>query len=214
MVTELVKPSLFRWSNYAHPKKGGIMKRQILSITLFSLLLSGVNLSAQSRVVYEVSYGDVTPNRYAKKDIREFRAFQRDVDRFTKAVQKEQVRKAKKIKRDILHQMRNEIQDTRQKIKFVKRNSKSDYGLRNKKDRYSKRHSNAYLSSRDLRQLNRRLENQIEILFKLENLYLNKSYRFYKQARKHESLMYDFERTLKADINHSFKDYRNRYRNG
>ncbi len=205
-----------------NPKKGGTMKRKTVLITLFSLFIGIGSLLAQRGISFQVSYkSGYTPGKYADKDIREFREFQKDVDRFSRAVQREQVSKARKIKSEIVYQMRSEIRDTRQKIRLVKRDLEgySNHGLRKKGSRkrynynkYSKRGSYSYYTYKDLKRLNQRLEKQTKILFKLENLYLDRSYRFYKQARKHESLMYDFEKTLKADISYSLKDYRNRNR--
>ena len=191
----------------------------MLLITLFSLVTGIGTVTAQKGITFQVSYNsDYSPRSYANKDIREYHAFQRDVIDFSKAVNRDKVRKARRIKKELLKRMRNEIKDTQQKIRYVER--ELDYPFRdelNKKGRrlnaYSKRSGNRSNEElRYLRYLEKQFASQKKILHRLERMNLGGGREFFYQARQHEILIQDFEATLKADINFSFKEYRNRNR--
>ena len=115
--------------------------------------------------------------------------------------------------------MRSEIKDTQQKIRFTKR--ELDYPFGNglhkkgrKTNEYSKRNGNNNNNNelRYLRALEKQFTAQKRILNRLEYMNLDGGRKFSQQARQHEILIQDFEAILKADINFSFKEYRNRNR--
>lgn len=195
------------------------MKRKMLLLTLLTLFVITGNVNAQNGISFQVNYySDTNPKAYASNDIREFHAFQRDVADFSRAIHRDRVRKAKHIKRDVLRRMKDEIKDTRSKIRYAKKDLRynSYEGLhhkRSKKSRYSKRSGGYYFDERRIKALNRQLRIQRNILYKLETMHLSNGRNFHSTARKHELLMIEFEEILKADISHSFKDYRYKYRN-
>lgn len=195
------------------------MKKQMLLITLVSLVMGIGKVTAQKGITFQINYSsDYSPRSYAKKDIREYHAFQKDVIDFSKAVNRNKIRRARSIKNDLLKRMRNEIKDTQQKIRFTKR--ELDYPFGNdlhkkgrKTNEYSKRNSNRNNDElRYLRALEKQFTAQKRILNRLEYINLEGGKKFSQQARQHEILIQDFEATLKADINFSFKEYRNRNR--
>ncbi|HAH52020.1 MAG TPA: hypothetical protein DCL80_12515 [Balneola sp.] len=197
------------------------MKRFITLILFLVIFLGTESVLSQARISFEVSYRtDTKPNTYGNKDIREFHAFQKDVSDFDKAVYREKIRKAQRVKNDILRRMKKEISDTQEKIRFLKYENKQFYnqGLRKKGEhtnKYSKRNSGSSLyRSGNLEQLNDQLRIQKRIYFKLVNMDLNRGRYFFEQARRHQRLMEDFEETLRFDIDNSFKDYRTRNRRG
>lgn len=195
------------------------MKRYMFLITMLSLIIGTGNTTAQKGISFKVSYNvDSKVRSYANKDIKEFHAFQKDVNDFTKAVHRDNERKARRIKNSILKSMRKEIRDTQEKIRYAKweLDQSYDQGLHQKNrisNEYSKRNSsqNSY-GVKDLRALNKQLDIQTKIVFKLEHMHLENGRDFFKQAQNHKRFMQDFEETLKADINFSFKEYRNRNR--
>ncbi len=196
-----------------YPKKGGIMKRLLLFIGLIIFFSESSDLMAQKGISFHVSYNNYdTPALYARKDIREFHAFQKKVDDFSYAVEVQNFRKAQRIKRRILRSMRDEIQDTREKLRLVDHSYGYSEGLHQK---YRNRRGNKYSKRdgerREVRQLRNQLRKQTKLLLKLERLHLDRSRRFHHQGQIHQRLMYDFEETLKKDLEFSFKDYR--YRN-
>jgi len=198
--------------------KGGVMKRQIVLTTFLSLVIGLTASSAKQGINFQVTYygNNTDPAKYAKKDIREFHAFQQDIKDFSKAVYRDKTVRARRIKSDILRRMRNEIKDTQAKIRNTKRdlgyhNSKS--GLHNKKRQnrndYSKRSGkNLTKVERHLRFLDNQLRNQKRILIKLDRMNLSHGYDFHSQSRIHLDLMYEFEDILKKDIRKSFQNYR------
>lgn len=195
------------------------MKRYMFLITLLSLMIGIGNVTAQKGISFKATYNtDPNPGNYANKDIKEFHAFRKDVNNFSKAVHRDNPRKAIRIKKGILRSMRNEIRDTQEKIRYTKweLDQSYDQGLHQKKRRtneYSKRSgSNNFNDLKDLRALNEQLDIQTKIAFRLEHIHLDNGREFFKQAQGHKRLMQDFEVTLKADINFSFKEYRNRNR--
>ena len=197
------------------------MKRFITLIRFFVILLGSESVLSQARISFEVSYRtDTKPDKYRNKDIREYHAFQKDVSDFDKAVYREKIRKAQRVKNDILRRMKKEISDTQEKIRFVKYENKQfhNQGLRKKGgsiNKYSKRNSgNGLYKSRNLDLLNDQLRIQRRIYFKLVNMDLSRGRYFFEQARSHQRLMEDFEETLRFDIDNSFKDYRTRNRRG
>jgi hypothetical protein len=117
--------------------------------------------------------------------------------------------------------MRSEINDTKQKIRFVK--ISMDYGHApglhkkvNRNNTYSKKKSNKRRDNeefRHLKLLEKQLGVQKRILFTVDRMYLDGGRNFFSQGRKHETLLQDFETTLRLDINFSFKEYRTRNRN-
>ncbi len=190
------------------------MKRLILFITLISISFQSKVSIAQKGISFHVSYNnyDEKSDRFARKDIREFHAFQKKVDEFSYAVDLRKFREAKILKREIIRSMRSEIQDTRKKLRYADNYGYSE-GLHQKNRRsgineYSKRDG----KKREVRQLHNQLREQTKLLLKIERLHLDRSRRFQKQGKMHERLMYDFEETLRKDINFSFKDYRYRHR--
>ena len=204
------------------------MKRQITLTIIISFFVITAFSHAQSYTM-RVSYGagDIWKNYdYSrwdlKQDIIELENFQRKVDRFITAAEREQVIRARRIKSNILELMHKEIQDTRSKMRAAKRELRYEHnsGLhknRGKSHGYGKRSTranynrSAYIDDqKDLKRLNNRLNRQIEIAFKLENLFLDRSYKYWKQARKHERLMNQFEETLHADIRQSRSEIRER----
>lgn len=197
------------------------MKRLIALITLLSLLTIVSSSTAQNGITFKVTYNSNTDSRsYASKDIQEFHAFKKEVAKFSKAVRRDNVRKARRVKNDILKKMRNEVRDTQKKIISTKRELDHSYdqGLHQKNRRtneYSKRSgSNKVDDLKELRILNKQLDIQNKIVFRLERMNLDNGRGFSEQAQHHRILMRDFEATLRADINTSFKEYRNRNRIG
>ena len=78
------------------------MKRLITLTLLFVLIIGTDSVLSQKGISFKVSYNtDTKPVRYSNKDIREFHAFQKDVNNFSKAVYREKFRKAQSIKNDI-----------------------------------------------------------------------------------------------------------------
>jgi len=205
-------------------KKGGIMKRQIVLTGLVSLILAISSVNGMQSIKFIVDYnsGHVHPYKYANKDIREFHAFQEDVRDFSEAVYRDKTVKARRIKSDILRRIRNEIDDTRTKIRYIEH----DLGynelkpiLHNKKrsgrNEYSKRNSNQLTGvQKHLKILHKQLSDQKRILIRLDRMNLSHGYDFHTQARIHLDLMYEFEKILKKDINKSYKQYRKRNRVG
>ena len=200
------------------------MKRQIV-LTSFLIVAIGVfNVNAKQGISFQINYSPNhhTPDKYANKDIREFHAFQKDIRDFSNAVYRGKKVKSRRIKKDILRRMHNEIEDTRAKIYYIEYDlgySELRPGLHNKKrsgrNEYSKRSTNQHNDIyKHLKALNKQLKKQKHIVYKLERMDLNDRYNFHRQAREHEVLMYKFEEILKSDINHSFKEYRNRNRIG
>ncbi len=221
MVTEVVISPLIDSGNKAFTKKGVIMKRLISIIALIVFVFGLENVTAQKGISFQVSYySDTNAGRYANKDIREFHAFRKDLDDFYEAALRDRVRKSKRIKKDILRRMRNEVNDTKNKIRYVKYelDYSNNQGLRKKGTRsneYSKRNGNTvHVSYKTLAALQRQLNKQSRIVVKLENMYLNDGRNFFAQARRHQKLMEDFADILKDDINYSFKEYRDRNRRG
>lgn len=221
MVTEVVISPLIDSGNKAFTKKGVIMKRLISIIALIVFVFGLENVTAQKGISFQVSYySDTNAGRYANKDIREFHAFRKDLDDFYEVALRDRVRKSKRIKKDILRRMRNEVNDTKNKIRYVKYelDYSNNQGLRKKGTRgneYSKRNGNTgHVSYKTLAALQRQLNKQSRIVVKLENMYLNDGRNFFEQARRHQKLMEDFADILKDDINYSFKEYRNRNRRG
>jgi len=202
-------------------KQGGTMKRLVSLIALIIFVFGLENVTAQKGISFKVSYyTDTKPERYSNKDIREFHAFQKDLDNFYEAALRDRVRKAKRIKKDIIRRMRNEVNDTKKKIRYVKNELEYSHGKglrkkRTQKNEYSKRNGNTvHVSYKTLEDLHRQLNRQSRIVVKLENMYLNDGRNFFTQARRHQNLMEDFADILKEDINYSFKEYRNRNRRG
>ena len=197
------------------------MKRLIALFTLLSLLTIVSSISAQNGITFKVTYNNNSDSRsYASKDIKEFHAFRKDIDRFSNAVHRDKVRKSRRIKNDILRRMRNEISDTQKKIRYTKWEIDQSYdkGLHQKNRRnngYSKRSgSKKVWNLKELRTLNKQLDIQNRIVFRLERMHLDNGRDFFEQAQYHKLLMRDFEATLKADIDSSFREYRTRNRRG
>ncbi|MBO6620894.1 MAG: hypothetical protein JJ892_04350 [Balneola sp.] len=197
------------------------MKRLTALILFFALLIGIDNGMSQKGLSFEISYyTEENSRRFTNKDIREFHAFQKDLDNFFEASQRNKVRKAVRIKKDILRRMRSEINDTKEKIWYVKREltHSFDKGLHKKNSRgseYSKRSGKTVsFNEKALRLLHKQLSDQRKIVTKLENMYLYNGRDFFIQARRHQRLMEDFEQILKDDINFSFKEYRSRNRRG
>ena len=199
------------------------MKRLVSFIALIIFVIGIEDVTAQKGISFQVSYySDTNPGRYSNKDIREFHAFRKDIDDFYEAAQRDRVRKANRIKNDIVRRMKNEINDTKEKIRYVKYELDYSYerGLRKKRtldNNYSKRNGNGnevHVSYKTLADLNKQLNKQSRIVIKLENMYLNNGRSFFTQARIHLNLMEDFSDILRDDINYSFKEYRNRNRRG
>lgn len=197
------------------------MKRLITLTLLFVLIIGTDSVLSQKGISFKVSYNtDTKPVRYSNKDIREFHAFQKDVNNFSKAVYREKFRKAQSIKNDILRRMKREISDTQEKIRFAKQEDRryQNHGLRKKRkvnNKYSKRNSDyGYHQSENLEILLDQLKIQRRIYYKLYNMDLYRGAYFFEQARKHERLMEDFEDTLRFDIEYYYKEYRYRNRRG
>ena len=208
------------------------MKRQItLTIIISFFVITGFSHAQSYTMRVNYGAGDIWKNyEYSrwdlKQDIIELESFQHKVDRFIIATERQQVIRARRIKSDIIDLMHKEIRDTRYKIRAAKQELRYEHnsGLRNKRNRghaYGKRNSGSGIKKRDyiddrrdLKRLNNRLNRQIEIAFKLENLFLDRSHKYWKQARKHERLMSRFEETLHADIDQSRSELReDRFRN-
>ncbi|MEP1150670.1 MAG: hypothetical protein ABJH08_02980 [Balneola sp.] len=195
------------------------MKRLIALITFLSLFTVLNSVVAQTGITFKVTYNSNSDSRsYASKDIKEFHAFQKDVTKFSRAARLDNTRKARRIKNDVIRKMEKEVRDTKEKIRYTKwyLNRSQDKGLHQKNRRtngYSKRSGSKKVDGlNDLRILNRQLEIQSNIIFKLHRMHLDNNRNFSRQAHQHKLLMQDFEATLKADINHSFKEYRNKNR--
>lgn len=190
------------------------MKRSVLFTTTLVFILTSFSLSAQNYFAFEVSSTNVHVSKYAKKDIREFHNFRKNVLKFEDAIYYRDVHKANKLKRKILKQMKDEIRDSKKKLRFIEKNSFNNKGLHQKYDRrneYSKRNR----SSKSERKLRAQIDEQVSIYHKLDRMNLNRNKRFFKQAEKHHYLMLLFQQTLKEDLSISFNDFRNdrRYRN-
>ncbi|XWN38505.1 MAG: hypothetical protein ROO71_06075 [Balneola sp.] len=197
------------------------MKRLITLISLFALMFGIDNGMSQKGLSFGISYySDSNSRSFKNKDIREFHAFQKELDAFFEASQRNKIRKASRIKKVILRRMRSEINDTKDKIQYVKRtlSHSFDKGLHKKNNRgnnYSKRSSDEVsFNEKALRLLYKQLSDQRKIVVKLENMHLYSRNGFFTEARRHQRLMEDFEQILKKDINFSFKEYRNRHRRG
>lgn len=197
------------------------MKRLITLISLFALMFGIDNGMSQKGLSFGISYhSDSNSRNFKNKDIREFHAFQKELDAFFEASQRNKIRKATRIKKVILRRMRSEINDTKDKIQYVKRtlSHSFDKGLHKKNSRgnnYGKRSSDvALFNEKALRLLYKQLSDQRKIVVKLENMHLYSRNGFFTEARRHQRLMEDFEQILKKDITFSFKEYRNRHRRG
>jgi hypothetical protein len=195
------------------------MKRLILLFTIVSLSFGIENLSAQKDLTFKISYNtDYSPRNYASKDIREFHEFQKDVIDFKNAINQENFKDPRRLKKIILTRMKNEIVDTRQKIRFIEReiNYSKKSGLHKKGRRnneYSKRKSSGINHKiKYLMVLEEQLKDQKRILRDLKRMPLRYRSGFYHQALNHLVLIKDFEAILKADIDYSFKQYRSRSR--
>ena len=189
------------------------MKRSVLFTTTLVLIVASQSIVAQNNFKITVSATNMHPSKYAQKDIREFHEFKKDVRKFEEAIEYRDTRKAIILKREISKQMKEEIQDSKMKLKFAERNSISSEGLQQKYDRsndYSKRGGN----SKTVRLLKAQIEDQVRIYNDFNRMNLNRNSIFYKQAEKHHYLMTRFERTLKDDIALSFDDYRTERRYG
>lgn len=189
------------------------MKRQYMSILVIMILTGTGWTHAQQQSSFRMyASNDSNEYRIYRNEVREFQEFKKLVDRFAIAANNEQIYKAKRLKADILDKMRNEVIETRYKIRDME--SRHDYNsherLRNKKrsiQEYSKRERTQnqrrrlnYTDTYVLSVLNKRLRDQMSITFKLENLFLEPSRKYWKQIRLHEKLMTDFERILWDEI--------------
>ena len=172
---------------------------------------------ASAQYNFHVGFGySSTPNKryykkHVRKEVREFQAFQNKVEKFEYALHDRNLRKAKKLKRSLLVDMRQQIYQTKVKIQQQKRSSK----ITKKRSRYrrnsvSKRNSNGYRN--DLRQLvllERRLEKQVYVLEEFQYEYLSRTR---KSIVRHERLIKQFAKTLRDDISQEKRES-NKYYN-
>jgi len=189
------------------------MKRKMIITTLLVLVIGTGEGVAQKGITLNVSYAsNQSVSSLANKDIREFHEFQKDVEYFSIAVNRNKFQKAKRIKTQLLRSIRSEIGDTQQKIRFIERDIDYSYSSRQRKVRgksnlYSKR--NVPVKTNYIIQLEKQLRIQTQLFNKLNLMSLNRGRVFYMQGRNHEILFQDFNSTMKSDISLSFKEYRN-----
>ncbi len=144
------------------------------------------------------------------QEIHELVSFQKKVDEFLYAIEGEDISLARKAKSDILNAMKVEIHKSQTKVREGQRDLSEirTKGRANTNSRYNKHKTLRneavaryyVITKKDLDDLKRRLEYQTKIATKLKSLYLDRSMNYWKKAREHETLMHDFERTMKADI--------------
>lgn len=178
--------------------------KALFKITFVTLLFIGLNNSALAQ------RSDYSRNFNKQRgDDTVLIKYQTKVDEFISAIGDEDVSSARKIKADILKIMKDEIQLNHEKNREEQRRlsrSSQNYSTETKeqnrrvrrdrnrvwqRSKYTKRESYSNYSTAQL------LEKQIEITKKLQDLYLETTQNYWKRAREHENLMYEFERTLK-----------------
>lgn len=176
------------------------MKFNILSITLVFILLQAEMAMAQPRP------GERADRRNSGGGDREKREavaeFQNKTDAFILAINDENVTGARRLKAEILQLMRSHIRQTETEYRrAVQRQDKENAGNtlyrtgRRSRAESSRRGVNRERLSRAAI-LERRLETQTKLASKLQNLYLDTSHNYWRQAREHESIIQEFERTL------------------
>ena len=151
------------------------------------------------------------------QEIKELISFQEKVDDFLYAIEGEDISQARRLKSDILQAMKEEIHKSQAKVREGQRTLSeiSQKGNTTRAIRYSRNGAPKTItieryyvtSKKDLDELKKRLALQTKIATKLRSLYLDNSINFKRKAREHETLMHDFERTMKADIEQLGKDY-------
>ncbi len=136
--------------------------------------------------------------------------YQKKVDDFISAIGDENISRARRIKADILNIMKDEIQlnheknraEQRELSRYPQKNTRQTPTNTTKTRRPQNRFG--YRSDQNSRDVDfsamntaQLLEKQMEIAKKLQELYLEATQNYWRQAREHENLMYEFERTLR-----------------
>lgn len=191
------------------------MKRQVSFTLIFAFILYIGNAQAQN-YIFRVSYDSYQfsdlDRRTFNRDRIELERFRSEVEYFRTLADRRKVFEARRVKADILKLMRQEIRDTRHKIREAeeelyherenklrkKGKRKQEYG---KREYIRRKKGKGYGDSLSELQRWRALEKrQLALLFELENTYLDRSNRYWKQVRKHLRIMQDFEQTLVKDL--------------
>lgn len=180
---------------------------------LLAALLLGAEQDAQAQNKWNVSFGYVTtPNYYesraVKKEVRELKAFLRKTEKFEYALYDRDLRKARRIKYDLLESMKDEIYQTKDKLysekKYHSRSKRRAVSRRSnslsKRNRYNS-YSNRY-ALKTIIKLERRLEKQAYILEEFEYARLSRSQ---KSEIAHKRLLKQFAQTLKSDVSQTRK---------
>ncbi len=191
------------------------MKRQVFFTFISALIVFMGSAQAQNytfRVNYDSYRSADFDRRTLRRDRIELERFRSEVDYFRTLADRRKVFEARRVKAGILKLMRQEIRDTRYKIRRAEEELYHDrtYGLRQKGKRtqeYGKREYTRRKRGRgyndsllDLQRWRKLEKRQLALLFKLENTHLDRSKRYWKQVRKHIRVMHDFERTMEKDL--------------
>lgn len=179
------------------------MKRFILLFFVVALLHSPM---VNAQVLSQVRTHTTPPNSelYNDYDIdqerRELKNITGLIDRFIKYTQNEEWGKAEQAKSSLLVHIRDEIQQT--KIKLRRELHKAERG--DAIDVYTKREADKnnrrVIENYDLKLFKNRLEEQEHLFRKLKALHLGDAPNKWKNAKEHEQLMLRFENTLKEEI--------------
>ncbi len=179
------------------------MKRVIhLLFTVFFLYGPGI----QAQAFLQVRPQNTPPNNesYSSQDIsyevRELDEITSLIDRFIKYTQNEEWGKAEEVKRSILLNFRDEIQQTKVKVRNELRKAERGDAIDVYINEDSNNNSQRVIKNYDLKLFTNRLDQQEQLYRKLRALHLSSSPNKWKSAKEHEHLMLRFEDTLKNEI--------------
>jgi hypothetical protein len=188
-------------------------------ITLSLILIIGTT-TANAQYV-SVTYSGYSANqREIRKDVKELRDFEYQLDRFSYLLMVDDLRKARFVKQLIIKDMEREIRQTRSKLRAMERSLNVTHYRRERAQVYSKRNGqrNRGDSFYELQILEERLQHQMIVKEEFEYTRLRTRNRGKISANRHRSLMYEFRDTMRDEIKEARDDNRivprQRYRRG
>lgn len=193
------------------------MKR-LLTLVITIIITTGISAAQYVSVSYSSDRGYLAPG--IKKEIRELRNFEHQLDKFSYYLMVEDLYRARIAKRIIIEDMNREIRQTRQKLRMANRGYDTPDYRDQRGQIYSKRNGDIRRrsGSYEERILADRLAYQRVIRNEFAETPLVIRNRRKVLANKHRNLMYDFRDTLREEIGEIRNDERivprQRYRRG
>lgn len=184
------------------------MKRSYITLIIIILSLTQVEAVAQSyiQIWLNLNLGDRAREYRFHNDIHELESFHEMTDRFLYFSETHNWRKVRALKLELLRAMKNEIRQTENQLYDYSDSRKyrsRTYIIGKNDHKYGKRRSGSLYRLEDFEHsLEERLKIQHRLYHKFERLPLkHRNGRGYRnQLKKHESILFQFEDTMKQDL--------------